>query len=862
MTYISSPIAYPPSSSPPEGVEPGKRKATTELPVPAKKRLFSKNFLFPKVQSTEKTKETTHPNLTDNTNKSPETRGNPFEDGDPVEIAHSDSQNFKSTVTALPKDQTQADEPYYIPIPPNPCENTKSRIVISSSGKRYEIRQKETTNSISYEKLIAQRSVAPPNKAKTSFYGIEIHKILKEAQETKQQEAEKVADAIFESVEMPRGKKKNRHTMWTEKYRARKFTDLVGDERTHRSVLRWLKAWDPVVFGEAAKPKVKFSIHEDQSEERTHKKILLMTGPPGLGKTTLAHVCAKQAGYEVVENNASDERSREVVKGRIRDCVGTENVRGVNSKIGNQIVRKARRPVCVVVDEVDGVVTGSSGGGEGGFVKALVDLILLDQKNSKASPSSSTDSKKKRKGDSFRLLRPMILVCNDVYHPSLRPLRSSGLAEILHMRKPPLEKVVLRMRTIFEKEGLQVEGDGVRRLCEATWGISSRKEGRNSSNAGGGDIRGVLVAGEWAASKLRSFCQSNGTTPRLTRQWVEKHLISDLATNGSGTRGMGRGGVKEAVDRIFLEGGGFPKSISSLSADEDQTPAPNPFELISAPSSVSARTKSISNNLLRQLIDTTGEHDRLTSDLFTTYPTRPIQDDTFLTKPNQAYDWLSFHDSISSRVHHHQEWELAPYLPQAALAFHQLFASSKTHSSSSGGEAHTSSHNEDPDVEETHPFTGPRADHEFAETHRATLATLQSLHSTLSLALHRAFRSPQELATDLVPYLSHMLSPDVKPVIVGGSGENRGTASVRREVERSMIKRSAEAMLAAGIAFERVRVEEHEEGRPRRVGSGGGWVWRMEPYVLNFLLVSLTISILIPGDGKKRELMRYSQPDR
>lgn len=33
-------------------------------------------------------------------------------------------------------------------------------------------------------------------------------------------------------------------------------------------------------------------------------QVALLSGPPGLGKTTLAHIIAKHAGYNVVEMNA------------------------------------------------------------------------------------------------------------------------------------------------------------------------------------------------------------------------------------------------------------------------------------------------------------------------------------------------------------------------------------------------------------------------------------------------------------------------------------------------------------------------------------------------------------------------------
>lgn len=38
-------------------------------------------------------------------------------------------------------------------------------------------------------------------------------------------------------------------TLWVDKYRPQKYTDLIGDERLHREVLGWVKEWDYCVFG-------------------------------------------------------------------------------------------------------------------------------------------------------------------------------------------------------------------------------------------------------------------------------------------------------------------------------------------------------------------------------------------------------------------------------------------------------------------------------------------------------------------------------------------------------------------------------------------------------------------------------------
>lgn len=43
-------------------------------------------------------------------------------------------------------------------------------------------------------------------------------------------------------------------------------------------------------------------------------KAILISGPPGIGKTTSAHVAAKLEGYTPIELNASDARSKKLVE--------------------------------------------------------------------------------------------------------------------------------------------------------------------------------------------------------------------------------------------------------------------------------------------------------------------------------------------------------------------------------------------------------------------------------------------------------------------------------------------------------------------------------------------------------------------
>lgn len=180
--------------------------------------------------------------------------------------------------------------------------------------------------------------------------------------------------------------------LFTEKYRPTNFSELVGNEEGITKLRQFLKTFN-----------------------QQNKKCVIIYGPPGIGKTTSAVICAKEAGFHVIEFNASDTRNKQSIEKIARDVF-------TNQTLFNFSDTPRRTPLrtCIIFDEVDGMSSGDRGG-----IQALSEFV----KKSKI---------------------PIICICNDGYNKKLQPLKKDSLE--IPFEAPKIHEIAQRLQTICDKE--------------------------------------------------------------------------------------------------------------------------------------------------------------------------------------------------------------------------------------------------------------------------------------------------------------------------------------------------------------------------------------------------------------------------
>jgi len=264
---------------------------------------------------------------------------------------------------------------------------------------------------------------------------------------------------------------------WTEKYRPSTLTEVRGNDSARKELQQWAESWDD------------------------HREAAIVHGRPGVGKTSAAHALANDLGWDVMELNASDDRTRDVV----------ERIAGEASKSATLTGGKRR---LVVLDEADNFHGNADYGGS----RAVTDVV--------------------KEAD-----QPIVLVANEFYDMS-RGLRNA--CQEIEFRDVSARSIVPVLRDICRKEGIEFEGAALEAVAERTSGdlrsaindLQAIAEGRDriteddvstgerDGTIGIFDFLDLLIKEQGAEEALKSSYDVEETPDDLI-QWIEDNVPKD-----------------------------------------------------------------------------------------------------------------------------------------------------------------------------------------------------------------------------------------------------------------------------------------------------------------------------------------------
>lgn len=143
-----------------------------------------------------------------------------------------------------------------------------------------------------------------------------------------------------------------RSLLWTDKYAPRSLKDICGNKGAVSKLQKWLEDW-PANY--------KANFKRPGPDGSGIFRAVMISGPPGIGKTTAAHLVANIAGYDVIETNASDTRSKIVIADAFSTVLDNKSIAGYFGEKKSD-VDSAKRRIVMIMDEVDGTSAGDRGG--------------------------------------------------------------------------------------------------------------------------------------------------------------------------------------------------------------------------------------------------------------------------------------------------------------------------------------------------------------------------------------------------------------------------------------------------------------------------------------------------------------------
>jgi replication factor C subunit 1 len=122
-----------------------------------------------------------------------------------------------------------------------------------------------------------------------------------------------------------------------DRFKPTSLNQIIGNNQSVKSLVEFLENW----------------------KDSQKQKAALISGPPGIGKTTTAAIVSQLCGYEVIEFNASDTRNQKSLEEHVSDMLDNRTITEFQTGVSKS--KKSKKQV-LVMDEVDGMSSGDRGG--------------------------------------------------------------------------------------------------------------------------------------------------------------------------------------------------------------------------------------------------------------------------------------------------------------------------------------------------------------------------------------------------------------------------------------------------------------------------------------------------------------------
>lgn len=197
----------------------------------------------------------------------------------------------------------------------------------------------------------------------------------------------------------------DRGNLLVEKHSPKSFDDFIGHNQILQRSRQWINSW----------------------KEGIPEKPLLFYGPPGVGKTCLAYLIAKEAGWQMFELNASDFRNKDIIDKIVGGAAFNASFSGEKRLI--------------LLDEVDGIQKRKDRGG----LQAITAIL-------------------KNAGN------PIILTANAIYTKDRKLDTIKNYCELIQFNKVMYTSIAKKLKEIGDIEDIDYDLECINALAKNSEG--------------------------------------------------------------------------------------------------------------------------------------------------------------------------------------------------------------------------------------------------------------------------------------------------------------------------------------------------------------------------------------------------------